>query len=454
MNKLLLSLISWTILFLCSCGDDVLVKSDDTDKLYQYIYVVPERFTGNITNFYSPIGKDLYVNQGQTVRFCSGYAITQEISTEDSMGKYYESILWNINDNEYTLSRFRYTFQDAGTFKGTLKTTDLFGDTLSTEFNIYVNTPNSLALDFPYDGFNQADPNNENGLPLKWTVLGIDPWEEANCRIYLSNSVDSIWDKYLGTVPCTNEVQIGGPLVYDSTGFNSKDSSLTLYWAVEMTVESKDGTFRTYPSDVLHFSTRTTDSDSSVLKIPLVLKNYRDTVPLNTVITILDVNGDTLKVLNNTQKDSVLSTKLKPQTGIQVIVEEKEKNEYQTVTKTIDLFPNSVTWLDTVYLEDRTPPQILPVRRRIAFDDAIEFYIYDNGSGLNVSNMQVISGLDTLLITYNSPRISFYSHCGYTCNVEIIGEDNAHNPLPPFFWTIRKNVGYVSILGPFPKEGL
>lgn len=454
MNKLLLSLISWTILFLCSCGDDVLVKSDDTDKLYQYIYVVPERFTGNITNFYSPIGKDLYVNQGQTVRFCSGYAITQEISTEDSMGKYYESILWNINDNEYTLSRFRYTFQDAGTFKGTLKTTDLFGDTLSTEFNIYVNTPNSLALDFPYDGFNQADPNNENGLPLKWTVLGIDPWEEANCRIYLSNSADSIWDKYLGTVPCTNEVQIGGPLVYDSTGFNSKDSSLTLYWAVEMTVESKDGTFRTYPSDVLHFSTRTTDSDSSVLKIPLVLKNYRDTVPLNTVITILDVNGDTLKVLNNTQKDSVLSTKLKPQTGIQVIVEEKEKNEYQTVTKTIDLFPNSVTWLDTVYLEDRTPPQILPVRRRIAFDDAIEFYIYDNGSGLNVSNMQVISGLDTLLITYNSPRISFYSHCGYTCNVEIIGEDNAHNPLPPFFWTIRKNVGYVSILGPFPKEGL
>lgn len=457
MNRLWTALLYAIFLLLCSCGEDSLIESDDVHQLSQYVYVVPEKFTGSITNYYAPI-EDLYVNQWQTVRFCSGYSIGKEISTSDSMGQYFESIQWNIGSDEFTLSKFRYTFEKAGAFQGSLKTTDLFGDTLHTVFNIYVNAPDAITLDFPYDGYNQADPQNENGLSLKWSITGIDPWEEAYCKIYLSYSADSVWDEPLGSVPCDNDIQILGPLTYDSLETNGKinlrDSSVTLYWAVKMTVENPDGKTRIYPSDIFHFSTKILDKDSSILKIPLYLINYLDTAKLNTVITLLNVDGDTLKVLHGTQKDSVLSTKVKAQTDLKVIVEEKNRLEYQGTSLSIDIAPNTVTWLDTLYLRDNMAPQLSPVSRQFAYDDAIQFYVQDNGSGLNLSKLQVIVGIDTLLYTFsNNSILSFYPHCGFLCNIEIIGEDYAHNPLPPFYWTLRNNVGYVAITGPYLKDG-
>ena len=82
MNRQILFIPLLATLFLSACGDDHLA-SESGNNLQQYVYAVPEGYTGDIVNNNDALG-DLYLEQGQTVRFYAAYGLGKVIFTDET----------------------------------------------------------------------------------------------------------------------------------------------------------------------------------------------------------------------------------------------------------------------------------------------------------------------------------------------------------------------------------
>lgn len=454
MNKFQYILLCALAFLLGSCGDDHLVDKN-TPKLSQYVYVAPDGFNGEVSKYYQPVD-ELYVEQGQSVKFFAGFSSGYGIFTDESLQRYYNGLLWKIGDNSFNLNSFRYTFLTSGEFDGSLETTDYYGDTLRSTFKVYVNAPNSITLDFPYNGYNQADPSDDQALPLRWSVTGIDPWETATCHVFISYNPDSVWNSPLGSTDCNSEAILRGSLVesYDSLlqqAISLYDSSFTLYWGIKMRVKSESGREYRDSTDIFHFSTRILNK-TSTLKIPIVYERYRDNSILQTVAYLISSNGDTLETLTNSDRSNTLVAKVEPQIGLKVLLTEQYRKEYASESLIVDIPAYTVLTLDTIVLKDVIPPQISTFRDTVSRSDYIYFFLYDDGSGINANQLQVVVDFDTMQVDYQSPYLSFYTRCPSKCKVEISGEDYARNKLPNVHWFIENKYSYQYISGPFPNE--
>ena len=119
----------------------------------------------------------------------------------------------------------------------------------------------------------------------------------------------------------------------------------------------------------------------------------------------------------------------------------------------MDIPAYTVLTTDTVVFKDNTPPQLGPVSQQVLNTDSIAFYIYDDGSGINASRLQVIMDFDTLNFNYSTPTVKFFKNCFSKCKLSFVGEDNAHNSLPNVYWTVEAAPGYRLISGPYSYEG-
>ena len=427
---------------LASCGGDVFVDSKDTPKIDQYVYAETE----NLGFLYMNNGS-VYVESGETIRFSIGFSVNGVSNSADSLQSYYSSVLWNIDGEFFNIGKFRYTFQSPGKKKGYLETVDLFGDTLRNEFDIYVNTPSQVSVAFPYDGYNQAEPANEEGLPLRWNVSGVDPWEKAFCEVFVSENRDSVWNSSLGTVNCQDEVLLEGPLANDSTA--------SLYWAVALRVESENGLVYVDTTEITRFWTKRIGQDSSVIKIPLVYENFRSGT-VRTKIKLVDSKGDTLQILENIlAAATTLTATVLPQSGLKIVFDEELRREYTYPELTVDVPPRTVIELDTVRLKDKIAPQLEPVRTQFRYTEGVTFYLYDNGAGTGQSRIRVILSGDTLKPSYEEPYLMFYPHCEYICKLKILGDDYAKNEIPNHYWQLLNNKqGHYEISGPFSEGNL
>ena len=456
MNKLLcISLFALSIT-LTACGDEHLVEQE-TATLKQYVFAGPDGFNGYIANYYDPV-TEIYVEQGQTIKFFAGYSAGARIYTDETLQQNYNGLLWKIDESTYNLSSFRHTFSTPGEYKGSLETTDYFGDTLRTTFKIYVNTPNSITLEQPYDGYNQASPNNNQGLTLQWNISGIDPWETPRCLIFMDYDPENVWDSPLGYTDCNSPVTLKGSLIqsYDAVTqeyISAYDSSFTLYWGAKMFTKSQSGREYRDSTEIFHFSTKILD-ETSTLKIPLVYSHYRDNSILQTEIYLISEEGDTLQTLTNNLVYNTITTKVEPQNGLKIVLKETYRREYASESLVVDIPAHTVLTTDTVFLKDQTPPQIAIINDQVLNSDSIAFYIYDDGSGLNASKLIVTLDFDTLNFNYNTPTLTFYKNCFNTCRLSIVGEDYSKNSLPDVYWTIQNVPGYRLISGPYPNEGI
>lgn len=453
MNKVIALLILMSAGILTSCGDDHMVR-DSGSSLHQYVYAVPDRQTGNIAGNYAPLG-DLYVEQEQTVKFYAGYSIGDQIYTDESLQQYYEGLTWKIGDEYYNLNSFRYTFQETGPIDGLLETVDQYGDTLRNQFHIYVNTPNSVELNFPYDGYNQADPSSEQPQSLQWTVHGIDPWEEAYCQVFISYHPESVWETPIGGVDCNSSILLSGGLasieaLHDNE-YVTRDSSFTLYWGVKVISKNAHGKQYRDSSEIFHFSTRI-QNDSSIVKIPIVHNRYQSSALLQTQIHLISAQGDTLKTIVNTDIETTISTKVAAQSGLKIYVQEMYRKEFAPESLMIDVPAQTVIETDTVLLDDKVSPQVAPFLTVFSPAEDLQFLIYDDGAGINPSRIKVIFDNDTLPSTYSEPTLYFRKTCETTCTIKITGEDFAHNSLPQVHWILKNKISAYVISGPFANE--
>lgn len=454
MNKLsYISLLAF-IIALAGCGDEHLIDKN-APTLKQYVFAGPDGSSGDIANYYDPVD-DIFVEQGQTIKFFAGYSTGERIFTDETLQQYYNGLLWKIEENTYNLSSFRHTFSVPGEYEGSLETTDTFGDTLRTTFKIHVNTPNSIVLVSPENGYNQASPDDDQELTMQWEVSGIDPWEKPQCIIFMDYDPDSVWTSPLGYADCNEPATLMGSLIqtYDPIAeeeISAYDSSFTLYWGAKLIVKSESGRVYHDSTEIFHFSTRILEK-TATLKIPFIFDHFRDNSPLHTDIYLIAENGDTLKKFENFFTANTIVTKIEPQDGLKIVMKEDYRKEYASESLVVDIPAYTVLTTDTIVLKDHTPPQIEMASDQVLNSDSIAFYIYDDGSGINASRFQVIMDFDTLDFSYETPALKFNKICIGICKLTIAGEDNARNSLPNVYWTIENIPGYRIISGPFSNE--
>ena len=444
-------------MLLASCGDGYFHESKAAN-IKQFVYVIPDGFSGDVTSFLRPV-IETQVELGQSIRFSAQYTINGDFISNDEAADIYRSLLWEIDGEYFNIDLIRYTFKKPGIIHGKLMTIDDFQDTLVTEFIVQVNTPESFTLDFPYDGYNQAEPSKYEDLPFRWTISGLDAWETAQCEVFLSPEELNVWKNKIGSTDCLSEANLWGPIVGDSAllhdmGIDIHNTSYTFYWGVKYTVFSNGSPRSENYSSINHFVTKFQNESISRLRVPLKYKNYGAPSSLNTTAYIVASNGDTLKTYTGTAAKQEILLNLKPQMGVKVYFSEESRKEYTADSITVDLPPGTEVTTDTVFFTDKTNPQITTFNMTFHSKRNAEFILYDDGSGVNPETIKVLVDNDEREFEVQDFYLRFNPLCVKSCLISIQAEDYAQNKIPNIHWKItRDNTGYYQLEGPIHSAG-
>lgn len=447
MNKILLTLSLLVSILLCSCGDSHLAKEASLYK--PFAVIVPEKYSGNLEAI--PIRKFVYSEQGQTVKLFLGVINEDNPYFGDQAMLYIKSVLWDIDGTKITQSNFKYTFETAGHKKVSLQTVDLWDDTVRQNFDFYINAPHDIAIDFPYNGYNQVNPANTESLPLRWTLSGIDEWEDADCEVYASNNPEEIWQNLIAHVDCSSEVSLGGTLL-GSKIIHTKDSSFTFYWVVRATINSEYVSTTYDTTEIAKFSTKITDTLSTV-KLSYTYDKYHSSEITHTQISFIAANGDTLSSVIKNFSNQTIVEKIRPQSGIKIVVKSLNRSDYAPESLMVDLPEGTVLNLDTIHLKDAVRPQIEVAGIVNKQNKLVQFNLYDDGAEIKENTLSVYVNDKKIEYAYITPSLQFtLPDCSKGCKVFISAQDYAENSLPPFYWTIRNVSTVYDIKGPFLQD--
>ena len=452
-----LSHFAWCALSLSfiACSDAE-IQSSDISEISQSIFVVPETYRSEPykDNLYKASDK-FYVNLKDKIRICGVYSIDGEYVTAETAMPYYNTHKWTIDDYEASATSVYYSFDEAGIHDVTFETIDHLGDTLLSKAKIYVSTPATITLQSPANNYNQVDGKNENGVELSWSISGIDPWESSLCVLYASYDRQSIWSSPLGELDCSGSVNLMGELdaittLHGDTIDHSIDNS-TIYWAVQADIKNEKGWSEHAFSEVFSFSTKLKNKGDAVIEIPVSCKfnQYPEKSILNG--TFISAAGDTLSKISGIKSNSVVHQTLSAQSGIKFVVCDSIRKEYDCTNTTFDLAPSTKTILDTLFLLDKTKPNMIPVQTELPTSAKIQFYILDNGAGVNVSKVQAFLNNDSLQTAFDDYTLSITNLCKKECVLIINAEDYAHNKAPDVYWKVKVNGSVTKITGPFAK---
>lgn len=414
--------------------------------MHAFVITVPERYSGNLSNF--PAQEYIYAEQNQSVKMYAGVVINNDQYFGDDLAPFYKSILWEIDGEVFNLPSFRYTFKTAGHKRGSLTLVDFLDDTTRKELEFFVNTPNKVSIDFPFDKYNQVDPENAQTLPFKWTTTGIDEWESAICEIYFSKDMDQVWNTRIAVVNCFDNVAMRGMLVDPNI---AQDSSITFYWGVKLLVSSHFHETRTDSTNIVSFSTKINNPYSKI-NIPYAYENYRSKEFLYTQAILVAANGDTLDIDTLYGARNTYSKDVYPQTNLKIILKSLNRKEYKPDSVILDVPESTVLNLGGIVFLDKTPPQAAPANKSYRYRDGMGFHIYDDGSGVNISSIALIIDRDTVDFDNMTPGIFFHPTCNSECTMHIYGQDYAGNSLPNVDWILTREEDYIHVSGPFVSE--
>jgi len=445
----LLIIFSWFV----SCSDSNISDSDIV-HLTQKIYVVPEGFTGEPYNkTYS--SEKFFIDIKERVRICVVYSINgNPLSTNESI-KFYNTHKWYIEDNEINSHSVYYSFNKAGIYKIKFETIDHLGDTLISHADIYVGTPASISLQSPVDKYNLIDGENKNGIELSWNIYGIDSWENPTCFLYAHYDPDMVWGSSLGEMDCNIPVQLYGRLDYDIDSNNQvvdhKIDNATIYWGVQAYIKNEQGNIEKIRSKIFSFSTKIDNPDSAVVEIPVLCKysQYPNSSHLKGMF--ISSTGDTLSIVHDSSGQTVIRQTLEAQSNIKFTICDTILKEYGCNSMTLNLAPRSKTITDTLFLLDKTKPSILPLKTKISTKSDLDFMMFDNGAGLNVSKIRALMDEDSLRPSIKGSTVSVPNTCKSACELTISGEDYASNKTPDIYWNIIVDKDTTLIKGPFTR---
>lgn len=448
-NKLYIFSIAFIFaLLVTSCGDDSLVDEADQPTIIQHIFVLPERFNGEPYNYGQP-PKTAYVDVDEVVKFSVGYSVSGYYVSTSDYDTYIQSKQWNINGEHFNVNSFRYAFAVPGHYQISVSSIDFMNDTITSVLDIYVNTPISTKLVFPENGYNLVDPVSEDGIDIKWNVYGVDEWETTSCDIFASFNKEDVWDSPQAQNDCKEPIHIIGPIAPDIDEYSSKH----IYWAVIATNRAKNGWIERDTTPIFEFSTKFHPEDLAAIQIPINYTDYSFIGSVNTKITLLNADGDTLDVLSNFVPQNSVTAYIKPQLGVKIIAEELTSTDFQSDSTIINV-PEAASFIaNTLTLIDNVPPVVTPFKEAFDKSEQISFLLIDNGTGINWLHFGVSINDIPLETTLNSSRISFTNPCKHSCYATIQIQDNANNVYPELYWHLSVENDSVYVTGPFNNAG-
>lgn len=457
MNKILFSAALLICLFMgfffSSCGNDHLATN--IPMMHAFIIAAPDKYSGNLATI--PAQDIIYAEQNQSVKLYAGVIIDGEQYFGEDITPFYKRMVWDIDGETFNASNLKYTLRKTGHQKGSLTLVDYLDDTTHLNFDIYVNTPNNIDLVFPYNGYNQADPENAQTLPMMWDITGIDEWESTRCKIYLSKDPDALWDTKIADVDCFDDVAIQGALVEDLA--KAKDSSYTFYWAVKAQITSIFQDTSNVSSSVFSFSTKITNPVPT-LKLSYRYEDYHDPEKVYSEVQLVNAAGITISTDTLYGSYYIYSKKIDAQTGLKIFIRPYNRKEYKPESLTVDIPANTVTNLERVTLKDMTAPQVAPAIYAFKQNDGMGMRVYDDGSGVKTSSITVIRDhIDTIPYMSMAPGILINKDgngnalCYTECLLHVYGEDYAGNSLPDVDWKLNYRNDSIFVTGPFVHEG-
>ncbi len=449
MNRIFRHILLTSAAILAGCGDDALFEQEDVASVSQQIYVVPERFTGEPYTFgYQP--RPVYLDVDEVVKFWATYIVNNRFLHTDFYDDYIAEKSWDVEGEYFNINSFRYSFSEPGHKVVTLKSVDHFNDTIVEKMDIYVNTPISISISYPQDGYNMVDPLSEDGVELGWNVSGKDDWETSNCVIYISYDRETVWKNPQAKGNCDDHGTLLGPLASDLPG----DSSRTLYWGVIATNSSGKDFTESDTTPIYSFSTKFKEADSASLVLPISFADLWSSDSVETLITLVSAAGDTLATYQTSKHNAPVTLKAVPQTGLRIYATENKKREYKAESLSVDILAATKYILDTMTFVDRTPPLVEPAMTTVDSTKYIAFHAIDNGAGINMNRVHVISGGDTLASTFEDNTIWFKRPLFFDrCFIKVSVQDNAKNSSPDVFWKLEQSGTNISISGPYSDDG-
>lgn len=445
------SLVFFFLMISCS---DAEIHSSDTPELSQSIFIVPESYFGEPYIQYTT-SENFHVDQNEKIRICGVYAIDNKYIPTDQSTPFYSSQKWYLDNEEINASSFYHTFSKSGIHKISLETIGLLGDTLVSRANIYVNTPINISLQSPPNHYNQVNGENPTGLELSWNVYGIDPWEYSICVIYASYFRDSIWEKPLGEAECTESVNLMGRLNLDidenGKKINHTIDNSTIYWGVRAITKNERGHVEQNFSEIFSFSTILENNEKAIIEVPVacMYNQYPEKSQLKGAF--ISNTGDTLAKFSKVNANTVIRQTLSPQSNVKIVVCDSKLTEYGCNSMTVNLPSSTKTTTDTLFLQDKIKPNMVPTATELSTDSEIYFLLLDNGSGVNASKITAIMNEDTLDTDFDDYILSVPNTCKKECNLSIYAEDYAKNKAPEVYWKIKVNKTITTIDGPYAK---
>ena len=433
---------------LVGCGDDALFDQD-VSTISQQIYVVPERFTGEPYTFgYQP--HPIYLEVDQVVKFWATYIVDDHYLPTDNYDEYIAGKSWDVDGEYFNINSFRYSFSEPGHKIVTLKSVDLANDTIVEKLDVYVNTPISVDINYPADGFNMVDPLSEDGVELSWNVSGKDDWESSSCTIYISYDKNTVWKNPQARGSCNEPGTLLGPLGKNVSG----DSAVTFYWGVIATNYGGQNFTETDTTPIYSFSTKFKDADSASLVLPIVYFDFWGMDSIETLITIVGNAGDTLATFTKTNYNAPVTMKVVPQSGLRIFATEKKRSEYKAQSLSVDILAPAKYTLDTMTFVDRTPPLVEPTAATFDSSGYISFIAVDNGSGINMTRINVISGGDTLSSIYEDNIIKFKRPLFFDHTfIKVSVQDHSKNSSADAYWELKLSGTKILVSGPYSDDG-
>ena len=440
---------------LMSCFDSK-IQSSDIPEITQSIFIVPEHFAGEPYNRYAP-SDVYYVNINEKIRLWAIYSVNGDFIPTDQSIELYNTHKWTIDNKESSASSVYYSFDKAGVHRVSFETVDHLGDTLRSYADIYVNTPTTISLQSPSNGFNQVNGKNKDGLELAWNIYGIDNWETTSCTVYASYYFDEVWLTPLGETDCNSSVILNGELDPEKNEegkiIDHSTENTTIYWGVRAITQNELGHVEQSFSEVFHFSTTLRNYGNAIVEVPVVNQYGQYPEKSKLKVAFISAAGDTLSKNSDMSTNSIIRKTFPPQSNVTILVCDTVLTEYGCNSMTIDLAPSTKTRTDTLYLQDKIRPNMVPTSTEFPKNKDIKFFVLDNGSGVNASKFIVIMNEDTLKTSFDDYTLSIPNTCKSECNLSIYAEDYARNKAPDVYWKIKVYSDETSITGPYSKLG-
>lgn len=421
---------------LISCGESVKYEESSNYSLTFGIFELPS--TGQIhADSIQPIDS-IFVREDSLKKISIATYQNNRIISDQDLSEAFFLRFWEFGEDRSVIGNYTIKASEGISPVICHYSIDSYNDTASICAPVLIDSIEHITLLEPENKSNKGLGISTN---FKVLVSGIESWENAKCELYVSSSLQKLWNQSSILVSEFNCNEVVSASIQDST------SNIIHYWGVKATINSHQDVREIYSEPFEIYALPAANESATVMRILYqntrnkARKGFVEIYENNNLFYVDSINGDTTLILRNLKENSEYTA----------IIRESIRTDYAKESVNFKTIPGIYTVLEPIILKDNVAPEAIPLKRSFARNDSICFFATENGSGLNALRTTVIqtNNRDTLSYKFLESKLAFFLDCNYDCEVMINLEDNAGNKSPLKSWKFSFTEDSIKVKGPF-----